>query len=150
MTTTALSPRSQSEILAKYNEVATDDMFGFESSEYLGYLDYENAKASLKPETTAEQWAEAMPTLAPVEKMRDYMTFAFGKAWDCRGISANRSISHCIAWIWLSGDDEFYNEVKADYAMNYHGYGVPILRRVCEKYGWNASDFGDMDGLPRE
>lgn len=145
--TDTLCQRTPEEVLKRYEERRQADHFGFETSEYIDYLGYEFAKPHLKDGTTEEefnQWANKNP----LDRMRDYMDFAFGKAFDNRGLSANRSIQHYIAWIWLNGDDEFANEIEAMYENDYHAYGVYILRKICGKYGWNSSQFGDLGGEP--
>lgn len=149
-TVAELSPRSQDEIVARYHSRLDGDPLGFEVGEYIGYLDYEHAKPFLKPETTEESWNEIRSTMKPpIDTIRDYMDFAFDKAFDCRGISANRSVQHIIAWLWLTGDDEFTTEISDMYESSYDNYGVDILRRVCNKLDWNTSQFGDPGGYPR-
>ena len=75
--------------------------------------------------------------------MIDYMEFAFDKAHDERGISANRSINHMIAWSWLSGDDELNQAIEHEYETNYHSYSLEILRMICEKLGIDPKEHGD-------
>jgi hypothetical protein len=78
------------------------------------------------------------------------MPFAWEKANDCRGLSANRSIEHMTAWLWMLGDDL---ADKMDGLYEY--YGKPCLRAICEKYGckWQQWDDGvwrnseDDDGI---
>lgn len=67
-----------------------------------------------------------------IAEMRDYMSFAWEKAYDHRGLSASRSLYKMQAWLWLLGDDELL--VFAEDADNYVPYGTPILRKISEKY----------------
>lgn len=68
--------------------------------------------------------------------MLDYMPFALGKAQDHRGLSASRSIDHFRAWLWMLSDDETLG--FCDVEENYTNYGAPILREICENYGFDT------------
>lgn len=128
--------RTQDEIVARIRTRKEQDFFGFETSEYLDYLDYTHAKEFLKPETTQKQWEKVRSEAkSPEEAIKDYMPFAWGKANDCRGISAGRSIMHMVAWLWLDGKD--WSEIE-----DYQYYGKPQLVRICKEYGidWRALD----------
>jgi len=74
-----------------------------------------------------------------IKSMKDYMSFAWEKANDKRGISANRSIDHFKGWLWLLGDEEGIEYLKA----NYVPYGKPGLAYICKKYGCKNEDNGD-------
>lgn len=127
--------KTQDEIVARVKARKEHDFFGFEVSEYMDYLDYAHAKEFLKPDTTQEQWEKVTSKMTPEEAIKDYMLFAWGKANNCRGISACRSICHMIAWLWLDGKD--WPEIE-----NYEYYGKPQLVRICKEYGidWRALD----------
>lgn len=127
--------KTQNEIIARIKEREPDDWLGFERSKYLLYLDYDHAKEFLKPETTAEIWGEISNEL-PLDMMKDYMSFAYMKADDERGISAHRSVQHCIAWLWLAEENDLLAEVESEYNNNYRKYGKPILKMICDHYGW--------------
>ena len=66
---------------------------------------------------------------------------------NCRGISANRSVMHMIAWLWLMGGEhrKFGRAVEHMFDNHYESYGKPILRAVSERYGfdWRAHDNGN-------
>ncbi len=128
--------KTQDEIVTRIRDRKGQDPLGFETSEYLDYLDFAHAKEFLKPEVTPEQWEEVYSKAkTPEDAIKDYMPFAWDKANNCRGISASRSISHMIAWLWLDKKD--WSEID-----DYEYYGKPQLLRICEEYGidWRALD----------
>ena len=133
--------RTQEEIIERIYERTMNDLFGLETSEYIYYLDFDHAKPFLKEGTTPDQWKAADKT--PIEKIKDYMPFAWEKANACRGISANRSIMHIIAWLWLAEEQELLDWVEREYE-NYEFYGKAILEKVCDHFGvdWKALDNG--------
>lgn len=136
--------RTQDEIVQRIIERRSQDIFGFEVSEYFSYLDYEHAMICGEVEGPENGWDEATsePTLEHIQKeMKDYMPFAWDKANGCRGISANRSIIHYIAWIWLICNDELLEWVEEEYRERYHHYGKPILEHICENYGWDPKEY---------
>lgn len=133
-----ITKRTQDEIAARVKTRKEQDFLGFETGEYLNYLDYAHAKEFLKPETTQEQWEKVRALVKPPEDtIKAYMPFAWDKANNCRGISAGRSISHMIAWLWLDGKD--WAEIE-----DYEYYGKPQLVRICEEYSidWRNLDDG--------
>ena len=136
--------RTQEEIAARISERLSGDILGFEVDEYVLYLDYAHAKPLFADELIEKEWDEATPKLTRedvVSRMKGYMPFAFEKANGRRGISANRSIMHYIAWIWLAGDDGLLQLVEEEYQDRYYDYGRPILEKICEFYGWDAQEF---------
>lgn len=138
--------RTQAEVKARFDERKPNDPLGFEISEYVDYMSFEDARPFFKDEVPDEKVRECLLPLerdSIIKVMHDYMEFAWGKANDCRGISANRSILHCIAWIWLAGDTEFAAEVDRMMNEEYQHYGKEILVAICEKYGWDYSEWDD-------
>lgn len=135
---------TQAEIVARIEERMKADMFGFEWHEYLKYLDFEHAKPYLKADTTAEEWHPVPFTRdAVIREMEDYMEFAFDKANCQRGISANRSVLHYVAWTWLAGDNALSEWIDQEYGHNYCLYGKLILRHICDHYGWRWEQWDD-------
>ncbi len=131
--------RTQDEIVARIKDRKEHDFLGFEVSEYIDYLNYAYAKEFLKDDTTEERWEEVRKgTKTPAEAIKDYMSFAWDKANNCRGISAGRSLCHMIAWLWLDGKD------WAKKLEDYEYYGKPQLVRICKEYDidWRALDDG--------
>lgn len=104
-------------------------------------MDYEHAKPFLKDDAKPENWRQEKR--APVEIIKNYMKFAWGKANDCRGISASRSLSHMVAWLWLDEQDEFLIKEWND-LRDYEYYGKPQLIAICQLYGieWKQLDNG--------
>ena len=128
--------RTQDEIVERIELRRGRDLLGFEISEYIGFLDFDHARPYLKPETTKEEW----PTdgqADPIQTMCDYMPFAWGKANDCRGISANRSVYHCIAWLWLASEEDELKWIETEGWSGYQHYGKEILAHICEHFGWD-------------
>ncbi len=131
--------RTQEQTVQQIEKRKSDDILGFETDEYLRFLDFEHAKPYLKEGTKSEQWGK--PTENSTENilqiMLDYMSFAWEKAKGCRAISASRSISHYKAWIWMLDDDFQFDE------NSYCHYGKNLLREICKQYGWNPNQWDD-------
>lgn len=127
----------QETIAQRYRERTEHDMFGFETLEYLQFLDYDHAKPFIRDDIPENDWNHRPFSRDDVLKqMKDYMPFAIEKAEGERGISANRSIMHYVAWTWLAGDEKFSQEIEREFNFNYHSYGLPILKRIADHYGW--------------
>lgn len=127
--------RTQVEILNRIHAIAPDDFFGFQTNDLVYFLDFEHAKPFLMEGTTAEQWS---PALDPIEKIKEYMPFAWGKANNNRGLSALRSIEHMKAWVWLDDQPTLSELLEPDYQY----YGKNHLVAICEHYqiDWKALD----------
>ena len=128
--------RTQEEIVKRIEEIRIDDMFGFQISELIAHLDYENAKPYLKDGITEDQWEKE--NRSPKDIMIDYMPFAWEKANDKRGISAGRSIAHYISWLWLDGDEVLHKEID-----DYEYYGKPQLIAICKYLGIDHKQYDD-------
>lgn len=129
--------RTQDEILKRIESRQEHDFGGFECNEYLECLDFEHVKPYLKDGVTPDQWTQK--TEEDVRRGAiEYMSFAWDKANNCRGISANRSIMHYIAWLWLLGEDGF-DDLMDDYEF----YGKPQLERICEYFGLDPKKWDD-------
>ena len=129
--------RTESEIIARIEARKDADIFGFEWPYYLSSLPFEAAKPYLKPEATGDDWK--VKTLDEIRaEAIDYMAFAWDKANNCRGISANRSIMHYQAWLWLLGED--WGDTLMD---DYEFYGKPQLVRICEYFGLDSKKWDD-------
>jgi hypothetical protein len=133
---------TQEEILARFLTRKERDMFGDEVGEYLPYLSFEHAKAFLKEGVTKEEWDKERPSLERdrlLKQMEEYMEFGWEKANNCRGLSANRTMAHYVAWTWLAGDRAFSEKMEAEYRDHYQFYGKDILVMICKHYGWDSS-----------
>jgi hypothetical protein len=122
--------RTQEEILARLREVSKEDFFGFSQEVLLGALDFEHAKPFLKEGVTPDQWAPALTEEALKKDALNYLTFAWGKAEDHRGISASRSVDKMTQYCWLLGYD-----VKSIEEAGYAQYGCPKLKAAAELLG---------------
>lgn len=133
--------KTQEEILERFERARPGDPMGFEVSEYLVRLDYANAKPWLKDDATPEDWEQFSAAPSDVkERMLEYMPFAWGKANDCRGISASRSVAHVAAWTWLIDDQTLLYKMER---VGYNFYGKPILALVCDHFGWDWRQWDD-------
>lgn len=122
--------RTQDEIVARIKEVKKNDVFGFSQEVLLGSLDFEHAKPFLTDGVTAEQWTPDLTDDDVKKEALDYLTFAWGKAEDHRGISASRSVDKMTQFCWLLGHD-----VKAIDDAEYAQYGCPKLKVAAELLG---------------
>lgn len=129
--------RTAEEIIKRIDERREHDLFGFEWPYYLDGLTFEQAKPYLKEDATGENWKVKTATEIRQEAI-DYMSFAWDKANNCRGISANRSISHYQAWLWMLGED-WADSLWDDYEY----YGKPQLVRICEYFGLDQNQWDD-------
>lgn len=133
---------NKDEILKRMKERMKSDVLGFEWHEYVQYLDYEHVKEYLKDDVTKESYETTELKRDDIVKaIKNYMGFAWEKANDCRGISANRSIMHFIAWTWLAGDTDFSLKIEKEFDEEYKNYGKDILIMICEYYNINYDEY---------
>lgn len=131
--------KTTAEIFARIEEIKEADFFGFQRGDLISFLPFDAARLFLNEGVTARNWKTQEPTKeAVLAEMLDYMTFAWEKANDCRGLSASRSIEHMKAWLWLLGDD-----LGEKLENMYEYYGKPCLAAICEKYGWDWRSLDD-------
>lgn len=134
----------------------TEDFFGFQRSDLVEFLDYRYAQPYLKEGVTEEEWSEVQEPITAENVTRlvtEYMSFAWDKANNCRGLSAMRSLEHMKTWLWVMDEDELLPKLD-----NYTHYGKPQLRMICEKFGipWQSLDDGhwtneeDAEGVKAE
>ena len=135
------TPRTPDEIVARCKSRA--DMFGFETDVYLSYLDLEHARQASPYVKKDKEWDYPVKE-TPMEKIHDYLEFAWEKANDYRGLSAVRSIKKFIAWFWLAGGyDEFVKELERDLESNFQYYGKDILVKICRRVGEDPGRWDD-------
>ena len=129
--------RTDTEILERIKAVEANDWMGTQRSDLILTLPYGLAKPWLEAEVTEETWKpESRERKDVIERMREYMPFAWEKANNFRGISAGRSMDHYTSWVWLAGDD------LGD-LTDYEYYGKDNLVRICNKYGFDYADLDD-------
>lgn len=131
--------RTEQEIVARI-ESEKSKMFSFVGEALFQFLSFDVAKPMLKEGITEEQWRESQAPCTRervLQELREYMEFAWGKAHDHRGLSANRSVDKLSAWVWLLGDDETVAKVEA---TDYPNYGAPKLKVICDAYGFPIPD----------
>lgn len=132
------------QIVTKMDSIGSDlvDLFkNMTSSDFLIYLPFEHAKQFLKKDVTEDQWLENYIPLtkeAVINEMKEYMDHAWDKANNERGISSQRSMAHYDNWLWLIDDHETLLFLRDD--SNYEMYGKPILRKICEVYGFKIEE----------
>ena len=68
--------------------------------------------------------------------MTEYLSFAFSKANDKRGLSAGRSMEHYTSWLWLDGDEVLHKTLD-----NYEDYGIPQLIEICKYLGQHHTKY---------
>lgn len=122
--------KTQKEILQRIDKIADSDFFGVIRSDLICFLEFENAKPFLDDNVTEKEWAEIYKEPTPENikaKMKEYLDFAFEKANGQRGLSAQRSMDHYSAWIWLLGEENYFGNVR-----QYYNYGLPHLNKIRE------------------
>lgn len=137
--------KTQLEIVARIQERYLEDFLLCETKVYLEYIDFERAKpilAEISPDITGEGW-QVRDQAHILKDMEEYMSYAWQKANDRRGIGITKCINHYAAWIWLLGDSAFAEEVDRELNENYRFYGKEILILICNKYGWDYSQYDD-------
>jgi hypothetical protein len=132
--------RTQEELIERYK--SCNDMFGFESNEYLSGMTVESLE-SLKGTHIKEDADLDLHVVlfkddqAILDCCKSYMEFAWEKANGCRGISAYRSIMHYKAWLWMIGEDGW------DDIEDFQYYGKDELVRICNFLGIDSSLYDD-------
>lgn len=131
--------RTDEEIIERLKEIDEkgEDFLGTRRAELVHMLSAGQARPFLKMDVDPGDWKRGERDRESIlKRMLDYMPFAWNKAINCRGISAGRSMEHYLEWIWLLGDDPGFLE-------EYEFYGKDNLVKVCEKYGWDATQWDD-------
>jgi len=135
--------RKQEEIIDHIEKC--ENIFGWQKDDLILYLSFKNIKKMdifkeeyIKDiELGKEKWKKLTN---PLKEIKDYMPFAFNKALNKRGISAERSINHMLAWVWLI-NDKLYQNIKDSYEYEYCDYGMLILKMICHHFKIDYSDF---------
>lgn len=128
--------KTQKDIVNRLKE-SRGQMFDFFPEIAINYLTFEQAKPSLdqkqldteEGKELAKSWTVAPLTEEHVlAELKDYMSFAWEKAQDHRGLSASRSVSKMEAWCWLLDKEKEIDWTK------HENYGAPVLKQVCELF----------------
>lgn len=126
--------KTPEQILKKIEQKGFDtDVLGWAMDDLIKALPFEYAKQFLKDEVTKEEF-EKFATLTDetvLATIADYIPFAEGKIINERGLSADRSCQHFIAWFWLI-DEEFSDKLRRMYLEEYGVLGRPIFEEVCK------------------
>ncbi len=125
--------RSQNQIVDRIKG-GTEDFFGFAMSVMIEFVERDRRKREdwIKPEED-----DIIPFHEPTKEnvlmqMKEYLPFAYDKAYMERGLSADRSVTKFTTWLWLLEDDDLYQFACND--ENYPMYGRPILDAIRDKY----------------
>jgi hypothetical protein len=129
-----MSNRTQDEILARFLDVADEDMFGFAREVLAAAMDEATIRKAF-PDINLPLAAPAEPDTSAAAQR--YLAFAIGKIVDHRGISASRSVTKLTEYAWLLGRDDV---VKAMDGADYAQYGAPKVRAFAEGMGWPFAD----------
>lgn len=144
--------RTDTEILERMETVKENDSLGFQRSDLINFLSFEAAKPFLKDGVTEEEWKKVMQSKerdAVLKTIKGYMSFAWDKANNYRGLSAGRSINHFISWIWMI-DEEFCKVIEDEYENNYQYYGKDILQKICEHFGIDHKGWDNGERVNQE
>lgn len=128
--------RTTEQILLRIKDIEEDDFFGVGRMRLIEQLPFEHAKTWLSTEISEKEWEPETKSIK--ELVHSYLEFAWGKANDCRGLSANRSIDHFRALLWLDAIEDLSTTMDALYRY----YGKPNLVYISELYGydWRSQD----------
>jgi len=143
--------RTDDEIIARIVAVKDDDWIGTQRGELIRRLPLDAAREFLTKEADVADW-KPLPRDRDYVLMElvDYMSYAWDKANNRRGLSAGRSLDHMTSWLWLMAEDKF---LAAMHMRDYSHYGKSQLRAICERFNvdWRELDDGrwandDYDG----
>ncbi len=133
--------RTQEEILARIEKVKAYDWIGTITNDLILWLTLENVSGMLAKPLTEQEWAEVQAkNVPPLEQIAGYLPFAWGKANDCRGLSAGRSLDHMKAWLWLADYEDDVIDLLSDY--DYYGKPQLVFCSVLAGFPWPTSDDG--------
>jgi len=132
--------RSVDNIINKIKD--SKSILNFDSEVLIKYLPWNDItsvflKEILKQEIFEEcvadpqRWRFIDDIAESVQDFLDYMVFAWGKAFNQRGLSASRSIDKLSTYLWLFGKDDLVEIIQDD--SLYDPYGMPALLAVCKK-----------------
>jgi hypothetical protein len=122
--------RTQEEIVSRIKSISADDFFGVERAGLISALTLTHGQPFLDPSAWADWQAKTEEELRA--EAAAYLEFAIDKAHNHRGLSAQRSVGHYRAWVWLLEPRLF----DAFDAAPYENYGVPQLKAAALALGF--------------
>lgn len=140
--------KTTKEMIARIKKIKdSKDPFGVERNDLIEALPPEAAALFYKDDRAFKIAATFLPLYSTdtevASVMYEYLFFAYDKAYSERGLSANRNISHFLAWSFLI-DDELHATIERMYNTEYSDYGLHILRHIDtwlqENHGCEAVD----------
>ena len=117
--------RTEAEIISRVEALSDGatwgDLDGRRRQRLIRLLPYSAAKKWLNPQVTEADWC---PLTALREECNNDLSFAWEKALDHRGLSAD--VMACVMedWVWLLCRDEEYQQIVN---APYQNYGAPKL-----------------------
>lgn len=134
--------RTEKEIMERYKKA--EDLTGTQKGDLICCLPFKKAKKYLPKEFIKlfkkgeRTWDDKMTDDVIKKQIKEYLPFAWEKANNCRGLSAQKTFAHFKTWLWLLGYDLDKNMIEYTY------YGKPHLREISEHFGikWQKLDNG--------
>lgn len=110
------------------------------------FLPFEKVRGFLPENAEPADWVHlTLDRGTVVKEMENYMTFAWGKVHTHMGLPASRSIERMLGWLWILEDFELV--AFAEDPKNFPQYGAPILRKICERYGFQIPEIAEIDRM---
>ena len=125
--------RTNAELFTWYEDNKEEDVFRFKLE--VAFLFF--TEEQQRPYRTKEAlWTGLLAITEEVvlTQMKNYMKFAWMKALGHRGISACRSVDKMSVWVFLVENDDLLKFIQDE--SHYAMYGAPVLKRICEAYGF--------------
>lgn len=130
--------RTAAEIRQRLVDRETNKLFDFGKMQLVVHLPWKEATPHLGDDVTEEEFEEIQPENSEEwarEQIEEYFSFAVEKATRERGLSAIRSVQKMREWVWLTGEEEAFEEFCD---TDYKSYGAPKLKVVARHF-----DLGD-------
>lgn len=123
-----------------------NDFLGFGKEVALRVLEFETVKNYINENAVKdvengkqEKWKVMTDVIEAAQDFLDYMVFAWSKAMDERGISAERSIEKLAAWMKILSRKDI--AVILEDESLYYPYGKPALKKACEMLNISCPDY---------
>ena len=121
--------KTEQEILDAMADMKWKDLFGTRMGDIMEGLSFEKAKPWLKETAKPEDWTKIQLTSDKqiYDQAVKYLDFAQEKIDNQRGLSANRSMYHYQAWLWLMNAPQEIQDVAW---RDYDDYGQENLNEI--------------------